>query len=76
MASAVLFERHPFERIGNRYEDSGTLYPAGILVVPASGIEAPGGPSAGRPFCTMNREFVLVAGRLFDSPGCTASANP
>jgi hypothetical protein len=45
-------------------------------MVRPSGIEAPGAPSAGRPFYTMNREFALVAGRLFDSPGCAASANP
>jgi hypothetical protein len=45
-------------------------------MVRPSGIEAPGAPSAGRPFYTMNREFALVAGRLFDSPGCAASADP
>ena len=45
-------------------------------MVQPSGIEAPGAPSAGRPFYTMNREFVLVAGRLFNSPGCAESANP
>ncbi len=45
-------------------------------MVRPSEIEAPGAPSAGRPFYTMNREFVLVAGRLFDSPGCAARANP
>jgi len=27
----------PSEQVGNRYEDSGTVYPAGILVVPAYG---------------------------------------
>jgi hypothetical protein len=45
-------------------------------MVRPSGIEAPGAPSVGRPFYTMNREFALVAGRLFDSPGRAASANP
>ena len=45
-------------------------------MVRPSGIEAPGAQSAGTPFYTMNREFALVAGRLFDSPGCAASANP
>ena len=51
MASAVLFERHPFERIVlcrlvakvlsmglvTGMKDSGADYPAGILVVPAYG---------------------------------------
>jgi hypothetical protein len=27
-------------------------------------------------FRTMSRELELVASRLFDSPGCAASANP
>lgn len=31
---------------------------------------------AGRPMHTMSCELVLVAGRLCDSPGCAASANP
>lgn len=31
---------------------------------------------AGRPMHTMSCELVLVAGRLYDSPGCAASANP
>ncbi|GLR97203.1 hypothetical protein GCM10007858_48430 [Bradyrhizobium liaoningense] len=40
------------------------------------GTEAPGARSAGRPMHTMSRELELVAGRLCDSPGCAASANP
>jgi hypothetical protein len=31
---------------------------------------------AGRPLRTMSYELELVAGRLCDSPGCAASANP
>jgi hypothetical protein len=31
---------------------------------------------AGRPMYTMSCELVLVAGRLCDSPGCAASADP
>ena len=31
---------------------------------------------AGRPIYTMSREFELLAGRPYDSPGCAASANP
>ena len=30
----------------------------------------------GRPIYIMSRELELVAGRLCDSPGCAASANP
>jgi hypothetical protein len=33
-------------------------------------------PGAGRPMHTMSHEFVLVAGRLCDSPGCAESVNP
>jgi hypothetical protein len=32
--------------------------------------------SAGRPMHSMSCELVLVAGRLCDSPGCAASADP
>jgi hypothetical protein len=30
----------------------------------------------GRPIIIMRRELELVAGRLYDAPGCAASANP
>lgn len=72
---------HALDRIGDRYEEFGAVFPAGAAVVPAymarpSGIEAPGGPSAGRPSHRMNRELEFVVGRLFEPPGCAARANP
>ncbi len=71
---------HAFDRIGNRYEMSRCQRSAAVFDIVAYGAtigtEAPGARSAGRPMHTMSRELELVAGRLCDSPGCAASANP
>lgn len=69
-----------FDGIRNRYEMVGADIRLGLSrswrMVRPSGTEAPGARSAGRPIYTMSCELALVAGRLCDSPGCAASADP
>ncbi|NWL43764.1 hypothetical protein FBF71_42270 [Bradyrhizobium elkanii] len=79
IASAVLLDRQPFDRIVRWRTVARCQRSAAVFYIVAYGAtigtEAPGARCAGRPIHTMSRELELVAGRLCDSPGCAESAN-
>ena len=70
----------PLEQVGNRYVGGGADVRLWLL---GHGVwcDHPGQrhrehEGAGRPVHWMSFELALVAGRLFDSPGCAESADP
>lgn len=67
--------------VSNRYEDGGAFCPRCDWNDCGVWCDHPGQrrrehEGAGRPSYTMSCELALVAGRLYDSPGCAESADP